>query len=69
MHATPPIEAVAKVSSWQEIGGLVGRFALARSLAVGIVSRRSLLRVFQIPALMFVPLLFWWIGRRCPQPD
>jgi MFS family permease len=54
-------EAVARVTIWQEIGGLVGRFALAL-LAVQIVSRRKLLRVFQIPALVFVPLLFWWIS-------
>jgi MFS family permease len=54
-------EAVAKVASWQEWGGLVGRFALA-GLAVVIVSRRKLLRVFQIPALIVVPLVFWWIG-------
>jgi MFS family permease len=54
-------EAVARVTIWQEIGGLVGRFVLAL-LAVWIVSRRTLLRVFQIPALIFVPLLFWWIS-------
>ena len=54
-------EAVARVTIWQEIGGLVGRFALA-ILAVRIVSRRALLRIFQIPALIFVPLLFWWIA-------
>jgi hypothetical protein len=55
-------EAVARVSSWQELGGLVGRFALAM-LAVSIVSRRMLLRIFQIPALIFVPLFFWWISK------
>ena len=54
-------EAVARVTIWQEIGGLVGRIALA-ILAVRILSRRALLRVFQIPALVFVPLLFWWIA-------
>jgi hypothetical protein len=26
------------------------------------VSRRTLLRIFQIPALLFVPLFFWWIS-------
>ncbi|MFO0914885.1 MAG: MFS transporter [Pirellulales bacterium] len=55
-------EAVAKVTIWQEIGGLVGRFILAM-IAVAVVSRRSLLRIFQIPALIFVPLLFWWISK------
>ncbi|MDQ3623466.1 MAG: MFS transporter, partial [Verrucomicrobiota bacterium] len=54
-------QAVAKVTFWQEIGGLTGRLLLAM-LAVAIVSRRALLRVFQIPALIFVPLLFWWIS-------
>ncbi len=42
----------------QEIGGLVGRLLLA-ALAVPIVSRRALLRVFQIPALVVVPAVFW----------
>jgi len=54
-------EEVAKVTIWQEIGGLFGRFALA-ILAVIIISRRNLLRIFQIPALIFVPLLFYWIS-------
>lgn len=54
-------EAVAKVTLAQEIGGLVGRFLLAL-LAVRIISRRALLRVFQLPALLFVPLLFLWIS-------
>jgi len=53
--------AVAQVTFWQEIGGLVGRFLLA-VLAVRIASRRLLLRVFQIPALIFIPLFFWWIS-------
>ncbi|MGE3778156.1 MAG: MFS transporter [Pirellulaceae bacterium] len=55
-------EAVAKVTLWQEMGGLAGRFALAW-LAVLIVGRRRLLRVFQVPALFVVPLLFWWISQ------
>src|SRR5258708_4955143 len=41
----------------QEIGGLLGRFLLAM-LAVRIVSRRGLLRVFQLPGLILVPLVF-----------
>ena len=41
----------------QEVGGLVGRFLLA-ILAVQIVSRRALLRVFQLPGLIVVPLVF-----------
>ena len=54
-------QAVAKVTFWQELGGLAGRFALAL-LAVSVVSRRMLLRIFQIPALLFVPLFFWWVS-------
>ena len=54
-------EAVATVTIFQEIGGLVGRVLLAFA-AVRILSRRLLLRVFQIPALVCVPALFWWIS-------
>jgi MFS family permease len=53
--------AVAKVNKIQEAGGLVGRFLFA-AIAIYFVSRRALLRVFQIPALIFVPLFFWWIS-------
>lgn len=45
------------VQSIQEIGGLVGR-ALLAILAVRILSRRTLLRVFQWPGLIIVPLVF-----------
>lgn len=54
-------EAVAKVTIWQEVGGLVGRFALA-ILALYVVSRRNLLRIFQLPALLFVPVFFYWVS-------
>jgi MFS family permease len=46
------------VQWWQEIGGLAGRFALA-ALVLVIASRRGLIRVFQIPGLIVVPLVFW----------
>jgi len=48
---------VGAVQVMQETGGLVGRTALA-ALAVVIVSRRGLLRVFQVPGLIVVPLVF-----------
>ena len=48
---------VGDVQLWQELGGLAGRFALAY-LALRIVSRRGLLRVFQLPGLFIVPLVF-----------
>ncbi len=61
-------QVVAGVTLWQEIGGLLGRFLLA-VLAVVIVSRRTLFRVFQIPSLLFVPLLFWWISGQLGDAD
>jgi MFS family permease len=52
-------KAVSAVQGSQEIGGLVGRFILAL-LAVVIVSRRWLLRIFQIPGLIIMPVVFLW---------
>lgn len=49
---------VATVQTIQEMGGLVGRFILA-FLAVRMVSRRKLLRVFQVPGMLIVPLVFF----------
>jgi MFS family permease len=48
---------VSSVQFYQEMGGLIGRFALA-FLAVRILSRRRLLRIFQVPGLFVVPLVF-----------
>jgi MFS family permease len=60
----PPAEAAlinqrvaSDVTKAQEIGGLVGRVILAY-LAVIIVSRRTLVRLFQIPGLIVMPLTF-----------
>ncbi len=50
-------QIVSAVQFMQEIGGLTGRFLLA-FLAVRIASRRSLLRIFQVPGLLIVPLVF-----------
>ena len=47
------------VTKVQEVGGLAGRVLLA-VLAVVVVSRRRLVRVFQIPGLIVMPLVFWW---------
>ena len=49
----------ANIVKVQEIGGLLGRVALA-ILAVYIVSRRRLIRLFQIPGLILMPIAFWW---------
>jgi len=54
-------QITATVSKWQEIGGLVGRLTFA-ALALWLVSRRAMLRVFLIPAMIFVPMLFWWLA-------
>ncbi len=50
-------EVAANVTKVQEVGGLMGRVALAY-LAVIIVSRRKLIRMFQIPGLIVMPLTF-----------
>ena len=50
----PAVEqTVSAVQSFQEFGGLAGRILLA-FLAVRIVSRRRLLRLFQVPGLVIV---------------
>jgi MFS family permease len=51
------LQAVNLVQGYQEFGGLAGRLALA-FLAVRIVSRRRLLRVFQAPGLIVLPVVF-----------
>jgi MFS family permease len=51
----------ADVTKAQEIGGLVGRLLLAW-LAVIVVSRQRLIRIFQIPGLLVVPLVFAWVA-------
>jgi len=50
-------QTVSAVQSYQEFGGLAGRFLLA-FLAVRILSRRKLIRLFQIPGLILVPVVF-----------
>ena len=50
-------EAAANVTKVQEIGGLAGRVMLAY-LAVIIISRRKLVRLFQLPGLLVMPLTF-----------
>ena len=52
----------ASVTKFQEIGGLAGRVVLAW-LAVVIVSRRKLIRMFQVPGLILMPIVFAWAAR------
>jgi MFS family permease len=63
-QAVPPAEArlieqrvAADVTKVQEVGGLTGRMLLAW-LAVIIVSRRRLIRMFQLPGLVIMPVVF-----------
>jgi hypothetical protein len=43
----------------QEIGGMFGRLALA-GLVLIVVSRRSLIRIFLVPGLVLMPVIFGW---------
>jgi len=52
-------KVVSGVQAWQEVGGLAGRVLLA-FLAVRIAGRRRLLRLFQGPGLVVVPIVFAW---------
>jgi MFS family permease len=51
----------ASVTKVQEIGGLVGRVLLA-FLVLRIASRRKLLRCFQIPGLILMPIVFAYLA-------
>jgi MFS family permease len=66
VQGRPPAEAraieqrvAANVTKVQEVGGLAGRVILA-VLAIVIVSRRGLVRLFQVPGLIIMPLTFAW---------
>jgi MFS family permease len=52
-------DEVSRYGGYQENGGLIGRFILA-ILATLIISRRKLMRVFQVPGLIIVPLLYFY---------
>lgn len=57
--ATEKVKAMSdKVQFHQEMGGLVGRVLLALLLIIGM-SRVALLKVFQIPALIILPLTYF----------
>jgi len=56
-------QIVSGVQSFQEFGGLAGRILLAY-LAVHIVSRRRVLRIFQVPGLVLVPIVFAVVATR-----
>jgi hypothetical protein len=56
-----PIEQphAAHATKIQEIGGLCGRFTIAVLLVV-VASRRALLRMFLVPGMILMPLIFGW---------
>lgn len=51
----------SRASSFQEVGGLAGRMALALVVAL-VASRRRQLRIFLIPGILVMPLAFGWAG-------
>ena len=53
------------VQFWQEMGGLLGRISLAVLLAVAI-SKGTLLRLFQVPGLLVIPVTYIWLFRDQP---
>jgi MFS family permease len=61
VHLAEPVRQhiAANVQLLQEMGGLLGRIALA-ILAIRIVGRRKLLRIFQVPGLFIVPFVFFY---------
>ena len=56
-------QTAASVTKMQEVGGLVGRFILAM-LAPIILSRRRLIRLFQVPGLIIMPIVFGVLATR-----
>lgn len=57
-----------EVQLWQEVGGMVGRLALAGVIIV-IVSKRNVLRIFHLTALVCVPAFFWWLSKNLGQTE
>jgi MFS family permease len=57
LPGTAQEQTISGVQTFQEMGGLAGRLALAYLAAV-IVTRRQLLHVFQFPGIVLLPLVF-----------
>lgn len=55
-------ETAAHINFYQEIGGLCGRFLFACA-ALWIISRRWLMRLFQLPGLFLIPLVYVFPAR------
>jgi MFS family permease len=54
------------IQFWQEMGGLVGRILLALLLATAM-TRGNLLRLFQVPGLLVLPLTYLWLYKAQPE--
>jgi hypothetical protein len=54
------------VQLMQESGGLLGRILLAIAL-VSIASKRVLLWLFQVPGLVIIPVVWFWVFHNQPQ--
>ena len=55
-----------EVQFLQELGGLGGRILLALALGM-IVSRRLILQLFQLPGLVTIPLVWFWVYFQQPE--
>ncbi len=56
-------EKANSVQLYQELGGLAGRIALAL-LVIAAIPRRLLLRLFQVPGLVAVPLAYFYLFKQ-----
>src|SRR4029079_7470172 len=54
------------VQFMQELGGLVGRILLALAL-VYVANKRLLLWLFQVPGLVIIPVVWFWVFPNLPQ--
>jgi len=63
MSTTAREQTVGTVQWLQELGGLAGRVALA-ALAVRIAARRRLIRLFLVPGVAVMPLVFFFAATR-----
>jgi hypothetical protein len=55
-----------EVQFMQELGGLLGRILLALGL-VFVASRRLLLWLFQVPGLVIIPVVWFWVFPNQPE--
>ena len=54
-----------RVQLYQEMGGLLGRIALAILLAI-VISKGTLLRLFQVPGIVIIPVTYIWLFQDQP---